>query len=106
MNPLFVAAVYQIIFAGLMFVAGFLVRWGVWSQEDAVKYMGGLALGLIGLGGMLWNKYKDRIKIVTALSSEKPMTENQLESQIAGGETAPANTPKHEVPEVTPPTNP
>jgi hypothetical protein len=85
MNPLLVEALGSIIRAGLMILAGYLVKHGIWTDSDAANYVSAAALAIIGLGWSIWQKYKNRLTLVTALSGG-PMTENDAKmlSQMPG----------------------
>lgn len=104
MNPLLVDAVGAIIRWLLTFVSAALVSKGIWTQDQADRYVAAAtaaaAVALITLFWSLWNKYKSRLKLTTALSAPYPQTEAQIENQIANGVTASASTPKSEVPEI------
>lgn len=107
MNPLVVEIVGSILRWLLNIVAAFFVSRGIWTDEQADKYVlattAALAVLLINLALALWSKYKTRLKLTTALATPFAQTERRLENQIANGVSAPASTPKTEVPEVKPP---
>jgi hypothetical protein len=99
MNPLMQEALASIARSVLKVGAGYLVARGVWSPDEATNYVGALALGLVGLGWSYWTVYSQRLKIVTALSAETKMSEDQLETKIHSGTTLPSTTtPKAHVP--------
>lgn len=47
----------------------------------------------------LWQSYKNRQKLTTALASPAPMSEKQVENVIKVGGAASVLTPKHEIPQ-------
>lgn len=102
MNPMMVDALGAIIRWALAIGAGYIVKAGIWSEADSSKYVSAAALGLLGLGWSLWQKYKSRGKLLNALSASEPMTEHQIEAVMKAGLPAPSvTTPKSEVPRGT-----
>lgn len=98
MNPLLIEALGAIIRWMLAALAGYLVKAGIWSADDASSYVAAAALFVIGLGWSLWQKYGMRAKLMVALSSSQTMTENQA-TAAARLITAPSvATPKDETP--------
>ena len=85
MNPLLQSALASIARAILIGSSGFLVQRGIWSQSAAETYMTALSLFVVGLGWSLWEKYKSRIKFLTALESPVGTTEAKVNSVIALG---------------------
>src|SRR6185436_8832386 len=71
MNPLLFSILQSFARWGLAFLAGYLVRKGVWNADEAASYVASLssavALTAIGVGWSLWSNYKDRVKFLTAL---------------------------------------
>lgn len=47
----------------------------------------------------LWQSYRNRQKLTTALASSQPMSEKQIENVVKAGGAASVLTPKHEVPQ-------
>lgn len=104
-NPLFVEAVGAILRWALNIGAGYLVEHGIWSQSNAETYVGAAAMVLITLGWDLWQKYRMRLKILTA-SASAGLSEKQVEAIVKDPATQnPSVThPKDEVPTI--PTKP
>lgn len=99
MNPMIVEALGAIFRWVLAIGAGFIVKAGIWSEDDATKYVAAGALALIGIGWELWQKHKSRVKLLTALATPTPMTERQLEEKVASPRVnPPVTTPKDAVP--------
>lgn len=92
MNPLLQEALASVIRHVLGMAAMFLVSTGIWQQADAEKYVAAAALAVITLGWSFWQKYKSRIKLLSALSEPAPMSEGQLENKLAAGVTAAPST--------------
>lgn len=87
MNPLLIQAIGSILRAGLMALAGYLVNWGIWTNDEAGQYVGAAALALIGLGWSLWQKYRSRLKFLAALQAPVGTDEKDLQVPVgkAGG---------------------
>lgn len=87
--------------AFVMWVAGYLAARGVIVSDDqtmqAVAWLTPLA---VTLSWSIWQKYRGRQKLLTALGSTKPMSEEQAEERIADPATPTPSvlTPKGEVP--------
>ncbi len=106
MNPLALAALGSILRWGLGLVAGFFVSKGVWSDADAATYVTAIVTGILTLGWSLWNKYKDRIHVLTALTLPEGSTENELKAQVKAGATPPVSTAPDTIPIAKVPTSP
>ena len=100
MNPLAQEALGSIIRWVLTFLAGWFVQHGIWTANDAEKYVAGAALAILALSWSLWAKYKSRLKLVTALGSRAAMSEHEVEYKIAAGHSASTTTPKDAVPAI------
>lgn len=102
MNPLLQAALGSVVRWALAAVAGFLVNAGVWKGEDAEKYVAAAAIAVVALGWGLWEKYKSRIKFLTALTLPQGYTENELREHIKSGAPTPTvTTPSNEIPQTS-----
>lgn len=98
MNPLlqgFLTRVLQFALAGLF---GWLVQKGVLTDAESQTYMTAAIAGIIALAWMLWEKYKDRLKLTTAMATQRPVSERQVEMLIQMGQAPPASLPKERVP--------
>lgn len=100
MNPMLAEALGSIIRAGLMVLAGYLVKAGIWNEGAATTYVTAASIGLLTLGWSIWQKYKNRLKLLTALTTPPGMTEATLEQQMASGSTPQVSvaTPKADKP--------
>lgn len=101
MNPILQEALGSILRWGLAAGAGWLVEHGVWTSGNASVYVSAGTIALLSLGWSLWNKYKGRIKLLTALTMPAGTTEAGLQAQIKAGVPTPAvTTPAGTVPGV------
>lgn len=97
MNPLMVEAAGSILRALLNIGAGWLVVHGVWEQGAAQQYVGALALALVSIGWSVWQKWRMRSKLLTALSMPAGASERAVEAAVADPmlRTPPVTLPKH-----------
>lgn len=104
MNPILQSALGSILRWALMLFAAFLVKHGIWSDSDAGKYVEAGVVALLTLGLSLWQKYKSRVKFLTALMPVAvggPQTEAEVDAHIARGAPTPSlTTPVNTVPGV------
>lgn len=99
MNPMVQQALVSVVRWGLTFGAGILVQHGIWTAPDATQYVTAASLAIVALLWSLWDKYKSRQKLVTALVLPKGATEIEVEGTIAAGAPIPSVlTPKDVVP--------
>lgn len=99
MNPMLQAALGAILRWGLTILATLFVNHGIWTQSEAAGYVVGASLGLLTLGWTLWNKYKGRVKFLTALKMQPGTTEAQVEARVASTlPNPPVSTPKDMAP--------
>lgn len=101
MNPIVVEALGAILRWLLTLGAGYLVKAGIWTGSAAETYVAAAAMGLLTLGWSLWQKYKTRSRLLTALWMPHGTTEAQLDVHIGGGGQTPSvTTPADTVPGV------
>jgi hypothetical protein len=98
MNPVLQAALGSILRWAFTLGAGYLIRAGIWQQQDAETYVAALTLALLTLAWSLWAKYRSRVKLLTALQMPKGSTENDMNDCVKRGETPPILTKASEVP--------
>lgn len=101
MNPILSEAIGSIVRWALAIGAGYIVTAGIWSPEDATKYVAAGALAIIALGWSLWQKYSSRVTLLTALGAGTPLTENQA-IEKAKVVAPPVSTPPDVVPRPAP----
>jgi len=82
MNPLLQAALGSVLRWLLAILAGYLVKKGIWTDSEAATYVTAGALGLLSIGWALWDRYKTRVKLLTALSLPEGSTENELKDRM------------------------
>jgi hypothetical protein len=97
MSPMLVDALGSILRFLLAGVFGYLVEKGVWTGEQSATFLSAAVVGILALGWSLWNKYKSRIKLVTALASQ-PSTEAQIEKMVSSGDAPSVHTAKTAIP--------
>ena len=98
MNPMMQEALASVVRSILKLGAGYLVARGVWAPDDASNYVAAGALAIVGLGWSYWTTYQSRRKLVTALSADVRLTEEQVQTRIAHGMAPSTATPKDTVP--------
>lgn len=89
MNPLLQDAIGSILRFFLAGAATWLVQHGIWSSTAAETYVGAASLALVSLGWSLVNKYKSRLKLLTALTMPVGTTEQDVTDHIAAGGAVP-----------------
>ncbi len=100
MSPLVQAALGSILRWALAIGAGYLVRVGIWTSSEAQTYVTAGALAILALGFSFWVKYKDRVKILTALTMPADSTENDLKAKVSIAVTPSVLTPPDTAPGV------
>lgn len=100
MNPLLYAALGSIVRFLLASVFGALVARGIWTQEEAATYLSAAVVAVLTIGWSLWKNHHGRLKLLTALASDEPMTEHEVEKEVAAKRTPSPTTPKGVVPQV------
>ena len=88
MNPIFQAALGSLLRWALAVGAGWLVQRGIWTEAEALTYVSAAVLAVLSLLWSLWQKYRQRIKFLTALELPKGSTEGTVAATIAIGEGA------------------
>jgi hypothetical protein len=68
------------------------------SDDEAVKYAAEIAPVLAVLAWSIYQKYRGRLKLLTAQVAPAGKTEQQIESMVNSGQAPPVNTPKDRVP--------
>lgn len=68
MDPLLSAALGSFVRAGLLLVVPFLINAGIWTPEEATKYVAAATTTSVALGWSVWQKHKSRLKFLEALS--------------------------------------
>ena len=77
----------------LMGVAGWLVANGIATPEQNEQAIGGIVLGIVMLGTLLWVKYKDRILLLTAASAPAGTSIAEAKDLAKTPEAPPVTTP-------------
>jgi hypothetical protein len=102
-NPLLASFIGGLLRQALVGVSGYLVARGIFTQDEMTNYVSAFVAFAIGFGWMLWVKYRDRIKLLSALTLDTPATEAQLETAMASTPSAvpSSTTPKDVKPSST-----
>lgn len=103
MNPLAIQFLGSILRWALAGLSVYAVQNGIFTESEAAKYVEAAALALPPLLWSLYQKYKDRQKLVVALATPHVKSEQELEDHILNSITAgvalpPVTTPKHITP--------
>ena len=67
MNPILSAALGSILRHVLTMGATYLVAQGIWTESDATVYVTAGAMGILGVGWAVWQKYRAHHKVLQAL---------------------------------------
>lgn len=104
MSPVLQEMLGGIIRWAITFVSAYFISKGIWSDEDVRRWTPWIVTAIVSLLWNLWQKYKSRVLINTALANP-PQSPEALKSQVDAGMKAPAVTPVDRVPVVTPDPN-
>lgn len=83
----FLGAILRVLLAG---AAGFFVQRGILTQGQSDTMVLAFTGWLLVAGWSVWNKYRGRVKFMTALEST---TEAEVKEKIAAGDGSPIVTP-------------
>jgi hypothetical protein len=92
MNPMFAAALGSLIRFGFAFLAGYLVKKGVWGEGEAATYVTAATTFVTVL---VWDQLQliwNRRKLVTALATPGVASEAEVEAKIKATEKRPPVT--------------
>ncbi len=101
MNPMFQEAVASVVRWVLAIGAGYLVKVGIWTDNDAANYVAAGALALTALAWSLVQKYRSRQKLQMALASGSKQSEAQVEKKLAAGVPVSVTTSKDVTPSLS-----
>jgi hypothetical protein len=94
------SAIGSLLRYGLMILATYLVKHGVWTQSAAEGYVEAAVTALLALGWSWWKIHANRIKLLVALMPGAK-TEDEVIAHIAAGLPVPSVlTPSNTVPGV------
>ena len=85
MNPLLVSALGSLVRWVLAFGAGWLVNRGVWTEAAASEYLAAGSLAVVAIAWSVWQKYRSRIKFLTALEAPAGTDEEMVDVKISRG---------------------
>ena len=69
LNPLASAAIGSILRAGLIYLAGYLVNWGIWTNAEAGTYVEGAVVALIWAAWTWWKNHRIQKTLEAALAA-------------------------------------
>lgn len=98
MNPLVSEGLKAILRWALTVAGTWFIAKGVLTPEQSDAIIAGAATVILSLAWVLWQKYRDRLKLVTALSVPDAITERQVEARVKIGEAPSTTTPKDTIP--------
>lgn len=98
MNPLASAAIGSILRWALAIGAGYLVNANIWTGEEAGIYVTSATMALLSLGLSLWQKYRGRIKLLTALELAGATEHEVIALAALPTPSPPVSTPANQVP--------
>jgi hypothetical protein len=94
MNPLLAQFLGAILRWALTFAGAWFVKTGIITPDQSELFIGGAITALLSLAWVLWLKYADRLKLVTALDAERGTTEREVERRVAAGDSPPVTLDK------------
>jgi len=106
MNPMLQEALGSILRWALTLAAGYLVSHGIWSADNAEKYVAAAVTALLALGWALWSSYIKRRKLVTAMATPSVVSEKAVEQMVQTGQAPPVSVPKERAPHLEGTPNP
>lgn len=98
MNPMLREFLGAVLRWSLQGIFTSMVTKGILTPEQGEYMLIGLVGSLCTLFWILWVKYSQRLKILTALAAPKGTTERTLEQKIRIGDVPSVKTPKTESP--------
>lgn len=103
MNPLVSSLLMGFLRWALQGVFVWMTARGIMQPDQADMIVVGIAGALTTLFWVLWTKWKDRKKLLTAAASHAGVTEKQVEAKVEAGMAPPATLLKTESPVATAP---
>lgn len=98
MNPMVQQILTQLVRYTMVSVFAGFIQKGVLSSEQAEYVVVGVAGLMATVVWGVWVKYKDRLKLNTALASPAGTTEREAERMMKGGSAPPATLSKDDSP--------
>ncbi len=85
-NPMVSAILGSLVRWALAFVGGYLVSKGVWTQDQSAEYseylVAAITAAIVSLAWSVYQKYRTRIVVQTALDMPKGSSERQLAATL------------------------
>lgn len=83
MHPLVAQLLGALVRWALAFLAGYLVKAGIWTQPDAEQWAAAAAVALVALGWSLWQKYRHHLKFGIALDLPAGSSHADVDAALA-----------------------
>lgn len=106
MNPFLNEIIGAVIRTGVAFVLGWLVNQMIISADQATEWTTAITGGALVLLWSIWQKYRSRKKLVTALASPAGSSEHRVEAMVSAGNAPPVTVPKNVPPYLPKPPTP
>ena len=95
MNPFLNEILGSIIRTGVAFVLGWFVNHQLITSDQATAWATGITGAVLILLWSIWQKYRSRQKLLTAMASPAGATERRIEASVAAGDAPPVSVPKN-----------
>lgn len=82
MNPMLQQFLITIFRAGLLWLSGWLVKAGIFKEDEIGNYVAAAAIGLVTLTWALWSRYKSRLTFLAALQAPPGTTEQEVKEIV------------------------
>jgi hypothetical protein len=83
MSPILQQALGSILRHFLTMASTILVTRGIWTEQEALKYVAAAAMGILGLGWALWQKSQANTLLEKALDMPAGSTIAQAKREVA-----------------------
>jgi hypothetical protein len=103
MNPLITSLLMGFVRWALQGVFVWMTARNIMQPDQTEMVVAGIAGALSTLGWVLWVKYRDRQKLLTAAAKHAGVSERTVEAAVAAGAAPPAGLDKDASPHLTKP---
>jgi hypothetical protein len=98
LGPLLLSILGGLVRLALAPVVAWLLKEGILTPDQTVELYAGITGGLVLVGWVIWNKYKDRLMLLTGLALPEGATEEMLKAIVKAKLTPAVTTPQTEAP--------